>query len=172
MSKRIPLSRGEFATVDDEDFEWLNQFRWYYVRCGGSWEYALRNVVVGGRRRTQGMHRLILGEVEGRCSDHINGDGLDNQRANLRACTHTENMRNRRKHKNNTSGFTGVHWRNSTKKWRAQIDADGRKRHLGYFDDIEEAARAYDAAALKLHGEFATLNFPVGKVDGSGPGKE
>ena len=160
MRKEIPLSQGMVATVDDEDYEWLNQVQWYWGQRDIGSGYAQRNVKVGGKSTTQRMHRLILGEVEGRHSDHVNLDGLDNRRANLRVCTHTENNRNSRKRKDNTSGYMGVSWYARRKKWQAIIGADREKHWLGYFDDIEEAARAYDAAALALHGEFATCNFP------------
>ena len=159
MTKRIPLTRGKYAIVDDKDYEWLGQWRWYCdqdERMG----YAVRGATVNGKRTTLQMHRVILNLKKGEITDHINGNGLDNRRCNLRKCTPSQNMWNRRKPKNNTSGYIGVDWHKRDKKWQARICRDRKQKHLGCFDDIEEAARAYDRAALELHGEFALLNFP------------
>jgi len=106
------------------------------------------------------MHRVILPDAEE--VDHINGNGLDNRRANLRPATGIENRRNRRRSRKNTSGYAGVSWDKVNRKWYAYITADGRMRALGRFDTAEEAALARDRAALELHGEFARLNFPAG----------
>ena len=97
--------------------------------------------------------------------DHIDGDGLNNRRSNLRACTHTENGRNRKLSKNNTSGLKGVNAREAG-KWQAMIKTSGRILHLGVFDSKMEAAKAYDAAALRLYGEFARTNAALGLIDG------
>jgi hypothetical protein len=94
--------------------------------------------------------------------DHVNGDGLDNRRENLRVATHAQNASNRGVRVNNTSGFKGVHANHSGrgKQWFAYITTNYKRQHLGMFGTAEEAARAYDAAAVRLHGEFARLNFP------------
>ena len=92
--------------------------------------------------------------------DHINHNGLDNRRENLRICTNAENNRHRRKPKNNTSGYKGVCWDKSKKKWRARIEKDNKNIHIGYYNILEEAARAYDAKAKELFGKYAQLNFP------------
>ena len=94
-------------------------------------------------------------------TDHINGDGLDNRKQNLRTCTHTENMRNRGKSKNNTSGFKGVSWHKRGKTWDAKIAHNKKLMHIGSFKDKEVAAKAYDRKAIELHGKFAKLNFPI-----------
>lgn len=91
--------------------------------------------------------------------DHINGDGLDCRKVNLRPCNHAENMRNRARHKNNKSGYKGVYWREFCGKFAGQITCNGKREHLGYFTDKILAARAYDDAAKRLFGEFARLNF-------------
>ena len=101
---------------------------------------------------------------KGMVIDHINHNGLDNRRENLRICTNAENQRNRGKQKNNTSGYKGVDWRKDHKKWRARINKDNKTIHIGYYNIIEEAARAYDAKAKELHGKYAQLNFPEEKV--------
>ncbi len=106
------------------------------------------------------MHRVIKGAKAGQSVDHVNGNGLDNRRSNLRLCAHAENLRNRKIHKNNKSGFKGVRKRKESSLWRAEIRSNHKFYFLGNFHSAEEAAHAYDAAALKLHGEFARLNFP------------
>jgi hypothetical protein len=150
--KKIKLTRGRCALVDDQDFEYLNQWKWFYGNHG----YAQRRL--GKRGRMLGMHRVIMGEPKGFLVDHIDGDGLNNCRSNLRVATHAQNLCNRGKNSNNTSGFKGVNWHKNAKKWAAAIMVNRRSHHLGLFSDVQEAAKAYDIAALELHGEFARLN--------------
>lgn len=158
MTKEIPLTRGLVALVDDEDYDLVKDISWSAssVKYGGRC-YARR--WVPGTGATQGMHALLTGYA---LTDHINGNGLDNRRANLREATHAENCRNRRKGSRNTSGFIGVSWHTQRGKWRAQIKVQGRTRSLGMFLDPEDAARAYDAAAREHFGEFAAQNFQEG----------
>lgn len=157
MSKRIELTQGKFAVVDDADFEFLNQWKWHARRNGRNC-YAGRGIRINGMPRIIGMHQVILNLPSGMKSDHINGDGLDNRRSNLRSCTHCENMRNRSKNIRDSSRYKGVFWDKATQKWRARISINSRETHLGYFDDEEKAACAYNAAARKHFGEFARLN--------------
>jgi hypothetical protein len=103
-----------------------------------------------------------MGEPEGLQVDHEDGNGLNNQRSNLRIASPTQNQGNARRRKDNTSGYKGVSWYRRTNKWKAHIRVDKKLRHLGYFIDLTDAARAYDAAALEHFGEFAHLNFPGG----------
>ena len=152
---KIELTRGKFAVVDGGDYEWLSQRKWRYDRgyatCSGS--------RVTGNRSSIKMHRVILGLKEGEICDHINGDGLDNRRCNLRKATASQNAQNSCKPRTNSSGYMGIvglKWG----KWGTRIRCDGRDLFLGVFDTKEEAARAYDAAAVELHNEFATTNFP------------
>jgi hypothetical protein len=106
------------------------------------------------------MHRQIANPPDGKEVDHINGVTLDNRRENLRVCSHSQNMHNRRlRQKNNKSGYKGVHWLARTKRWVAEIRVNGKSRHLGYFTEKTDAARAYDTAAAECFGEFAHLNF-------------
>lgn len=121
----------------------------------------MRKEKINNKWRTFRMHRQILGLKHGdglKC-DHINGNGLDNRNSNLRLATNSQNQHNARKQLNNRSGYMGVSWDRRTERWLVQIQADNVQRHLGRFDDPVEAACAYDDAARKLHGEFATLNF-------------
>lgn len=144
--KEIVLTQGKVALVDDEDFERLSQWKWHFTKLG----YAVRHHGVY-------MHREILGVPKGTYVDHVNGFRLDNRKANLRACTNSQNMRNRPKTVRNKSGYKGVFVAQQG-KWGACIQIDGRQKHLGFHDTREQAAEAYNKAALELHGEFAVLN--------------
>lgn len=104
------------------------------------------------------LHRLIAGARKGEVVDHINGNSLDNRKANLRICTKAENSRNRKLGPTNKSGFKGVSWEAHTGKWRAKIGTDHKQITIGRFDTKEDAARAYNEAAIKYHGPFARLN--------------
>lgn len=149
----IKLTKGRVAIVDKEDFEWLSQWKWTFGR------YALRRI--GGRKNytTIYMHKLILGISGNIQGDHINNNKLDNRRSNLRVCNHAENQRNRPKYKNNVSGFRGVCLDKRRNLWKAEICFNRKRRHLGYFDNKEDAAKRYDEYAKELFGEFAYTNF-------------
>jgi hypothetical protein len=159
--KQIPLTQGQIALVDDDDYEWLCKWHWCarWSDCTQSY-YALSNDRINGKRRTIYMHREILdlSPGDGWQADHRNGNTLDNRRANLRVASHKENGRNRRNQRNNTSGFKGVMWHKSTERWRAQIYVDKQRIHIGTYLSPLDAARAYNEAALKYHGPFARLN--------------
>ena len=154
--KRIPLTQGKFAIVDDEDFEYLSQFKWCASKNGNRY-YAKRSIWENGRRFLLPMQNAIMGVPHGVIVDHIDQNGLNNTRHNLRVCTRAENNYNKGKQKNNTSGFKGVS--RDRRKWCAVIWMNRTRKHLGFFSTPEEAARAYDAAARELHGDFACTNF-------------
>lgn len=152
MSKQIALTQGKFATVDDTDFEWLNQYSWNVQR-----RYAARSFRINGKVKTVFMHREIMQPEQGQEIDHIDGNGFNNQRINLRICTRSQNMMNMKKPKDGRSEFKGITLFRG-KQWMAQIGVNGRNIYIGMFDDPVSAAKAYNEAALKYHGEFARLN--------------
>lgn len=155
--KEIPLSRGLVALVDDGDYERVTSVGKWYANPSDRTFYARKNFWRDGRCVSVRMHTLITGL---RLVDHANGNGLDNQRTNLRAATSSQNSMNRQLRSDNTSGFKGVTMHSQSGRWRAQINRAGEKYLLGAFDTPEDAARAYDLAARQLFGEFARLNFP------------
>jgi hypothetical protein len=149
--KTIPLTCGLVAIVDDQDYERLSCFKWcashrYAVHCDHVTRTQIR------------MHRLVLYAPRGVEADHVNGDTLDNRRANLRLAAHAENMRNSRISSTNGSGFKGVSFDERRRCWRAQIMFRQRQYHLGYFDMPELAAQEYNRGARLLFGKFARLN--------------
>lgn len=152
---KIPLSRGKFALVDTDDLEKVASYGWQYS------DRETTGYAVGEERESGQhvrMHRLITGAPDGVEVDHVNRDGLDNRRSNLRLCTAEDNQRNRRM-ATSRSGFIGVLPRPSG-RWQASISGSGKKVHLGTFDTAEEAAKARDMATIALHGEYGILNFP------------
>jgi hypothetical protein len=159
--QRIPLTRGRFAIVDPEDYEKLSKYKWHALQYGESF-YAVRIGRKSEARHGKNiwMHRVVLGLDEGEICDHINHNGLDNRKANLRPATHSQNMQNRPKRKTKChSKYKGVSFRKAQKKWVADIQVNGKPKFLGYFGSEVKAAKAYDRAARKYHGEFAALNF-------------
>jgi hypothetical protein len=156
--RQIPLSQGLVALVDDQDASRvLAAGKWHAQRCART-HYARRTIRRDdGKRTALALHRFITGWDY---VDHINGDGLDNRRGNLRPASHEENVRNRRAQLAGASGYKGVDWDKAAGAWRARITANGRLIYLGRFVSADEAARAYDAAARDLHGSYARLNYP------------
>lgn len=159
---QISLTGGYSTVVDNEDFD-LARLRWHVlVIAHKNTVYALRHTErIAGVRFTQYLHRVILSRklrrelLRQEHVDHINGDGLDNRRGNLRLATPSQNAFNAPKGKRNSSGFRGVYFHNRAAKWAAQIRVDGQNHYLGLFDTPESAYSAYCDAARKFRGEFA-----------------
>lgn len=161
MTVQIPLTRGLVALVDDEDAEWLEQWRWYALKINGGRFYAVRGTYCGrenGKNKTKTlyMHREILRPPPGWFCDHIDNDGLNNRRSNLRPANRFQNCQNARTRVGNSSGFKGVN-KERNGRFEASIQANGIKRYLGTFATAEEAHEAYCKAATELHGDFARL---------------
>jgi hypothetical protein len=158
--RRIRLTEGKFAIVDPQDFYHLNDFDWVADGKGDN-IYAIRHLLSADEKaKIIGMHRYIMLAPAGLLVDHRNNDGLDNRRANLRLATSSQNGCNIRKRKNTSSRFIGVCFDKSRGKWNARIAYQKKSINLGRFKDEVEAAKTYDLAAIKYHGEFARLNFP------------
>ena len=185
--KKIPLTQGKFAIIDDEDFELVSKFKWHVKIAQSKLFYAYATIRKGmslpkrfietlrviryksksgevktyhSKRRRIPLHWLILPPKKGYTTDHINGNGLDNRRNNLRSCLLKDNLKNRRIHKNNKCGYKGVQKVPNSKLYRARIKVNKKTIRLGRYKSLIEAARIYDLAALKYFGEFARLNFP------------
>ncbi|HDY66674.1 hypothetical protein LCGC14_1993850 [marine sediment metagenome] len=165
--KKIPLTQGKFALVDD-DWAWLDYFNWY-LSISGRTEYARSDLRVKDKRVVLRMHRIVINAQKGQIVDHINSNGLDNRTENLRLCTNSQNFQNSRKQKNCSSKYKGVYEvkKAKRKKWRTMICSPnkGKSRHVGSYSTEIEAALAYDIMAKELFGEFARLNFPESTVD-------
>jgi hypothetical protein len=154
--KKIPLTRGKFALVDDADYEWLMQWKWCAVaanRDKTDWYAATGCPQIF-------MHRLILNAPANMKVDHHYGNGLNNQRYNLRLCNNVQNQGNRKPQKSRRSSiYKGIHWNKQSQKWVAQIVKLGHTTYLGSYSKEKDAAKAYDKAARLYFGEFARTNF-------------
>jgi hypothetical protein len=158
MTKKIPLTKWSVAIVDDDDFERLSKYKWmaqYNIHTNSY--YASRKITINHKKETVMMAREIMNCCDkNKLIDHKNRNTLDNRKENLRECTYSENNINCGIKKNNTSGFKGVN--KHANKWRAYIKYNNKQIHLGTFENIIEAALAYNKKAIELFGEFAVLN--------------
>lgn len=159
----LALSNGHSVIVDEADYEWLSQWRWYGKKDRVK-VYAVRGIrLPGGKKPTLFMHRVILDAPKGMQVDHIDGNGLNNSRSNLRLCTLQQNAFNRQA-QIGSSHFKGVSFEHRQNRWRACITINQKITRIGYFREEIDAARAYDQAARVHFGEFARLNFPYAVV--------
>lgn len=154
MTREIPLTQGKVAIVDDQDFDLVRPYIWQATTKDGKTYYA--RAIVEGKQVL--MHRLLTGAAAEELVDHIDYDGLNNTRRNLRKCNFQQSLAHRRKLAPATSRYKGV--RKSGNQWRAAIAPRGKDIELGRFQNESEAARAYDKAAREHYGEYAQPNFP------------
>ena len=159
MAREIPLTQGKVAIVDDEDYDVLAKNKWMALKSRKGVFYAARMITVGYKKQNLlRMHCVILPPTPGMTVDHIDRDGLNNRRSNLRLANGSQQRANRSRRDGCRSKYRGV--TRHRNKWYARITKDGARIDLGLYHIEEDAARAYDAAAAQLHGEFANLNFP------------
>lgn len=164
--KEIILTRGYKALVDDDDFEELSKYKWQARLSRNGVVYAVRTDCRGQQRRNVIMHRLILGVTNPKqLVDHIDHNGLNNCKSNLRIASSRQNASNKRSAKGSSSKYLGVHLHRTKNRygyqyesWSARIKMDGKYKRLGLFKTEEAAAKAYNEAAIKVHGKFANLN--------------
>lgn len=147
----VPLTQNCEAIIDAADVHLVEGYNWYAAKPGRS-AYAVRGVWIGGAKIF--MHRVILDAPDGVFVDHINGNGLDNRRANLRLATPAQNVQNSGRQSNNTSGVRGVSFHKRSRKWQAAICCNRKRTFLGQFDTLQEASQSYATARAALHGEF------------------
>lgn len=154
----IALTKGLYALVDDADLDLIKGHSWCATIPNAAKSKVYAQSRIGGTNVY--LHRFILNAPKGVQVDHINGNGLDNRRSNLRLASPKENARSVRRHRDSGSPYKGVHRYKARGNWSASIMVDGQARFIGYFETAEAAARAYDQAARSAFGEFALLNFP------------
>jgi hypothetical protein len=152
--KKIELTQNKYTLVDDEDYNRLNKLNWHILNKGNTF-YAKRNATI--KYNFIYMHRMIMNPKINMYVDHINKNGLDNRKENLRICTNYQNLWNSKLYKSNTSGYKGVYWCKHYNKWHTRIKVCGKQKHIGYFKDIIEAKEAYIKAAKQYFGEFYSI---------------
>ncbi len=166
--KEIQLNHKKVALVDDEDYEYLNQWKWFAKKCKCTW-YPIRMLLLNnGKRKAFPMHKEIMSPPKGMETDHKDHNGLNCQKDNMRNCTRQQNTQNQRKQPNRSSKYKGVCWHKFHNKWSCRITLNGKTKHLGYFKFEIKAALAYNKAAKGLFGEFACLNIILNKRKESG----
>lgn len=151
--KTIKLTQKKTCLVSPRDYKHIIKYKWHF-----NGRYAVRTILDGKKKKTLYMHRFIMGNPYAKVIDHIDGNGLNNQRNNLRICSHKENFRNQKISKHNTSGAKGVVWNNKNENWNARITVDRKRIHLGCFLNKKDAIAAYNRSAKKYYGEYAKKN--------------
>lgn len=154
--KLIPLTQGYSSIVDTEDYDLLIKHKWC-VNINKNHKIKYAQSII--RDKFMSMHRLIMNPPKSILVDHINGNGLDNRKCNLRLCSSMENQRNAKIRKNKISKYKGVDWHVCSNKWRARITINKKLIEIGYYKNEKEAAKAYDTASIKYFASFAKGNF-------------
>ena len=160
MSKKIPLTKGKSAIVDNNDYDILAKYSWYSNESSTT-PYAYRSRWISGENRSVEipMHHVVMNCVgRGEEVDHINGNGLDNRKENLRFVTRAQNNWNQKPRNCTSSRYKGVSWNKRREYWESYIQVNNRKHHLGSYQNEEMAALAYDLSALCMRGEYARVN--------------
>lgn len=153
----IPITKGQVLIIDHDDYELVKQYKWY-ATTNCSVYYARTKKHINGKIARILLHRLITNCPRDMQIDHIDGNGLNNCRDNLRVCTHSQNQHNKKKMKRNTSGYKGVFFNKRDSNWKSMIMVNKKSVFLGYFSNPEDAYKAYCEAAEKYHGEFKNLD--------------
>lgn len=161
----LRLQNGFTTLIDAEDYDRISKYSWYARQDGNVWYVQCNYTNQLGKRTTFRLHREILNAPQGISVDHIDGNGLNNVKENLRLCTHAENHGNRRVQVNNTTGYKGVTFNKKYNKWKSRIHYRGKRYELGEFRSAEEAALAYNSKAIELFGNFARLNIIGEKIE-------
>lgn len=152
------MNHGHTAIIDNEEYAKVKNYKWYVAKDKNTY-YVQAHIVLNDKKTTIKMHRIIMDAKRNQILDHIDGNGLNNQKINLRFCTNSENLRNAKKRNNTSSKYKGVAWNCVHKYWQANIYVNGKLKSLGIYRDEYKAAKAYDRAAKKYFGEFARPNF-------------
>lgn len=157
--KEIKLTKNQIALIDNEDYELISRYTWYAEKDNNTYYARTDLYKFLGRHKKVSMHRFLMNAKEGQFIDHINSNGLDNRRENLRFCTKQQNHFNTIKTSKKASPlYKGVSWYKKERKWGSRIKVNGKQFHLGYFHNEIDAAKAYNKAALEYFGEFAKIN--------------
>lgn len=157
--KQLPLKNGKFIIVDDEDFERISKYTWSLRGNEDNFTIQRTTTTIAGTTNISLANEVM--QTPFKLYDHKDKNPLNNQKNNIRHCTWSENMCNRNKFDNCTSDYKGVRYSKKSRKWEARITKDGKTKQIGTFVNEVDAAKAYDQEALKLHGEFASLNFKM-----------
>lgn len=150
----VPLTKGFVAVIDASDVPLVAGSNWWALQKANGVVYAVRQMRILGKKQNVLMHRVIAGTPNGLLTDHIDGDGLNNRRSNLRHATNEQNQRNRGANRGTRSGLKGVQFHKRDRLWLARITVNKKVYSLGYFKEPEQAHNAYCEAVNQMHGEF------------------